>query len=140
MKNNQKYSLIKERVEIYRDFTINLTNYIFKYYIDKESLSVDEDIRNHYLWCYKKNCDDFLKENIDFTENKELINYFYDYYYSLFYTKDIPLTLGEYEIFWLNIFNIDKPNDKTFVKMFIELYNIYDLSINKTTNIFELVQ
>lgn len=138
-KNDNKYTIIKERVEIFEDFTLTLLNYIYKYYIDKESLSDDVDIKNHYSWCYKKTCDEFLVEEIDFRKNDELNEYYYAYYYSLLYKKEENLPLIEYEIFWKNIFDIDNQKNKTFINMFIEVYKIYDKSINKNENILEII-
>ena len=62
--NSQKYVLLMGRVELFKDFTINLLYYIDKYYIDYESLNTDEDIYNHFTFCYNKVCDEFLQEDI----------------------------------------------------------------------------
>ena len=79
MSSTKKYIILKDRVELYKDFSLNLLYYIYNYYIDKESLSEDADIYNHYSWCFKKVCDEFLEEGIDFSKNKELKEYFYAY-------------------------------------------------------------
>ena len=76
MGTTQKYIVVKDRVEIYKDFAMNLLYYIYNYYIDRESLSADEDIRNHYSWCFGKVCDEFKQEGLDFSKNKELKEYF----------------------------------------------------------------
>ncbi len=122
--------IVKERVETYKDFTINLLYYIYNYYIDKESLDDDNDIRNHFNWCYKCVCDNFKKEGILFDNNEELKEYFYTYYYTQFYKikvdpiKDIGFKF--YENFWNSIFNIEKYVNKDKVKLFIEIYLIFD--------------
>ena len=72
-----KYKIISGRLEIFKDFSLNLVSYIYDYYLDKITLSQDEDIYNHFMFCYRKVCDEFLKEELDFTENEELINYFF---------------------------------------------------------------
>ena len=77
--------IIKDRVEIYRDFTINLVNYIIDYYLDKETLGNDEDIKNHYNWCYNKVCEEFEKEGLAFRHNEQLRQYFYEFFYYQFY-------------------------------------------------------
>jgi hypothetical protein len=141
MSTSQKYIIVKDRVEIYRDFALNLLYYIHNYYIDKESLSADEDIRNHYVWCFKKVCEEFKKEELDFSKNKELKEYFYLYYYHQFYnaTKNQDTSLGYFEKFWKNIFEIDKQKNKNIINILIEIYNIYDKSINQEKNILEIV-
>lgn len=137
----KKYIVVKDRVEIYKDFTLNLLYYIHNYYIDRESLSDDVDIRNHFKWCYKKVCDEFLEEGLDFTKNYELIDYFYAYYYHQFYNpiSESVLTLQHFEKFWKSIFEINKQRNKNLINILIEVYNIYDKSINQEKNILEIV-
>lgn len=135
--------IIRDRVEIYKDFTINLLYYIYNYYIDRESLSDDVDIRNHFVWCFNKVCDEFKEENIDFSKNKELKEYFFTYYYHQFYkvmgNPNQNTSIEYYEKFWRNVFDIDKQKNKNIINILIEIYNIYDQSINQEKNILEIV-
>lgn len=142
--SSKKYSIVKDRVEIYKDFALNLLYYIHFYYLDRETLSADEDIFNHYSWCYKKVCDEFLKEEIDFSLNEELKEYYYSYYYHQFYKLskenfNQDTSIDYYEKFWKNIFDIDKQKNKNIINILIEIYGIYDKSINKEKNILEIV-
>lgn len=132
MNNENKFSLIRDRVELYKDFSINLSHYILKYYVDRDSLSEDEDIRNHFNWCYNKVCDEFMQENINFSSNKDLREYYFTYYYHQFYTADNneSIPIDYYLKFWLNIFDIDKQKNKNIIKILVELYQIFDKSIN----------
>jgi len=144
MGTTQKYIIVKDRIEIYKDFALNLLYYIQYYYIDRESLSMDEDIYNHYSWCFKKVCEEFLIEGIDFTKNTELKEYFYAYYYNQFYklnknNLNQDTSLVYYENFWKNIFEADKQKNKNILNILIEIYNIYDKSINIEKNILEIV-
>lgn len=142
MSTNQKYIIIKDRVEVYKDFTMNLLYNIFHYYIDSESLSADEDIRNHFVWCYNRVCDEFIKEGINFKKNEELKEYFYSFYYHQFYViqkQNQDVSLEYYENFWKNIFDVEKQKNKNFINILIEIYNVYDKSINKEKNILEIV-
>lgn len=132
--------IIKDRVEIYKDFTINLLSYIMDFYLDNKTLSADDDIQNHYNWCYNKVCDEFKEEGLDFSNNENLRQYFYDFFYHQFYKRenqDIVYTY--YEKFWLNIFNIEKQNNKNIMNTMVELYNIFDKSVNHEKNILEIV-
>ena len=142
--SSQKYQIIKDRVEIYKDFTLNLLYYIQKYYLDKESLNKDEDIYNHYSWCFKKVCSEFLLEEIDFTKNENLKQYFYDYYYHQFYKIDKEnmnqnTSLEYYERFWKNIFEVNSNKNKNILNILVEIYNIFDKSVNLQKNILEIV-
>jgi hypothetical protein len=139
----QKYIIVKDRVEIYKDFALNLLYYINRYYIDYESLNTDQDIRNHFTWCFNKVCDEFLLEEIDFKSNEELKEYFFVYYYHQYYkikaNKNQDTSLPYYEKFWKSIFEIDKQKNKNIINILIEIYNVYDKSINREKNILEIV-
>lgn len=141
---NKKFVVIKDRVEVYKDFTLNLLYYIQKYYVDRESLSEDEDIYNHYSWCYNKTCDDFKKEELDFSTNEELKKYFYMYYYNQFYLLDEDQfghdgSLEYFKEFWDTIFEIKNQKNRNILNVLIELYAIFDKSVNKEKNILEFV-
>jgi hypothetical protein len=142
--DSKRYQIIKDRVEIYKDFTLNLLYYIQKYYLDKECLSMDEDIYNHFSWCFRKVCNEFLLEEIDFTKNENLKQYFYNYYYNQFYKIDKEnmnqnTSLEYYERFWEGIFKISNDKNKNVLNILVEIYNIYDKSINLQKNILEIV-
>jgi hypothetical protein len=139
MSTTQKFIIVKDRVEIYRDFALNLLHYIYHYYIDRESLSEDQDIKNHFNWCFKKVCDEFMEEGIDFRNNKELNQYFFSYYYHQFYTINQDVSIKYFEKFWNEIFEIDRLKNKNIINILIEIYNIYDKSINNEKNILEIV-
>jgi hypothetical protein len=140
---SKKYMIVKDRVEIYKDFALNLLYYIDRYYLDRESLKENEDIYNHYSWCYNKVCEEFLKENLDFRSNKELKDYYYSYYYHQYYKvkgdSNKDTSLANYEKFWKTIFDIDKQKNKTLLNILIEVYQIFDKSVNQEKNILEIV-
>ena len=139
----QKYIIVMDRVELYKDFALNLLYYINEYYIDYQTINTDVDIRNHFNFCYNKVCDEFLLENIDFKKNKELREYFYTYYYHQFYlaqnNSKQDISLSYFEKFWNGIFEVEKQKNKNMINILIEAYNIFDRSINQEKNILEIV-
>ena len=132
-----KYSqflILKDRSEVYKDFTINLLNYIMYYYFDKDTLNNDKDINNHYNFCYNKVCDEFLKENIDFRNNEKLNNYLYNYFYNNVYHSsemDTHTMKSQIEKFWNNIFNVKKITDNNTLNVLVEVYMIFDETIDE---------
>lgn len=128
-KDNKKYNIVKDRIEIYLDFSINLSYYIMYYYLDPITLNDDNDIKNHFDFCFNKVCDEFLEEEIDFRDNKNLREYFHTYFYTQLYkTKNQP-TIELFEKFWRTIFNI---KNKNYLNVFIEIFLIFDKSIEQT--------
>ncbi|MFW5847587.1 MAG: hypothetical protein ACOCVF_01530 [bacterium] len=131
MKKMKSHNIIRERVELYKDFTINLINYIYDTYLGNEYINKEDDIRGHFDWCYNKVLDEFLEEEINFHENNDLYYYFYQYFYTQFYEIDKEKPLENYIEFWENIFNIQKKNkNKRVFDILLELYEIFDISIN----------
>lgn len=141
---NQKYLIVKDRINIYEDFTINLLSYIIYYYIDYESMHTDEEIGNHYNWCFNKVCAEFDKEDIHFKNNELLRQYFYTYYYHQFYkvhnNPDIDVSYKYFENFWSTIFDFEnKKKKKDYTNILIEIYRVFDITISKEKNILELI-
>lgn len=128
MSNEQRIMVSNERIDIYRDFTLLLTKIVYDYYLDPESLSTDDDIFNHFNFCYQKACDKYLKEDINFKNNTNLKSYFYGYFYNQFYKIKIN-DFKYYEKFWITIFN-EKTKSKSSMAILIELYNFFDLTLN----------
>jgi hypothetical protein len=139
--NNEtsKYMIVKDRVTYYRDFTMNLVHYIYDFYLDKETLALDQDIYNHFTFCYNKVCDEFLKEEVNFKNNKKLIDYFYSYFYHHFYKSEKEVKKDFFIKFWSTIFDVDKPKNRNTLNVLIELYEVFDQSITKEKNILELI-
>ena len=143
MPEKNKYFIVKDRVEAYRDFTLNLLYYIDHYYLDSETLSDDVDIKNHFSFCFRKVCNEFKEEGIDFSDNTKLYEYFYQFYYYQFYKlqeeSEHDNSLSFYEKFWKNIFEIDRQKNKNVINTLIELYQIFDVSIGKEKKIYEII-
>ena len=134
-----KYKLVRDRVEIYRDFTINLINYVFEYYLDKETLKLDQDIRNHFKFCFNKVCEEYLEEGMDFKENVELRDYLYQYFYHQFYKSEQDEKIDYYMKFWDDVFAVDVQRNNNVLRLLVEIYLLFDKSVTSDKNILELV-
>jgi hypothetical protein len=144
MKNDIiKFTIIKRRSELYHDFLNNLINHIIRYYIDYESLSEDEDIHNHYNWCFDKVCSEFILEGIYFDKNDKLRHYYYTYFYHQYYKVQdddkFNISLDYFIKFWDNIFEVDRNVSKNITNLLIEVYKLFDKSVDTKKNILEIL-
>ena len=130
MKKFKSYNIIRERVELYKDFTINLLNYIHNTYLGRDYINTEKQMREHFTWCYGKVLDEFYEEEISFYENNELFEYFYIYYLDQFYLKDVVDTISHHERFWENVFDIRKNKNRKVFEVLLELYEIFYYSLN----------
>jgi len=136
IKKFKSYNIAKERVELYKDFTINLLYCIHDTYLGKEYINSDYDIRGHFTWCYRNILTQFEQEDVYFHENEELYDYFFGYYQDQFYKREKIEPLSHYEKFWENIFDIKKNGKKRNIfEVLWELYEIFDKTVNKRTEI-----
>lgn len=132
MKKLKNNNILPERVELYRDFVINLINNIFDTYLGNEYISSDEDIEGHYKWCFYKVVSEFEEEEISFRDNKELYEYFLLYFYNQFYKLEKIPDISNYIKFWDQIFDLKsgiKAKNKRTFEVLVELYEIFDKSL-----------
>ena len=115
-----------EKVELFRDFAISLFYTVYRTYLGDDIINNDEDMLNHFNWCWVKVIDDYSMENLFFVEKGEHYYYFVNYFTDKFYmleNKD-NMDLEEITQYWSNIFSIDQIKTKSQYDIFIELYKI----------------
>jgi hypothetical protein len=82
----------------------------------------DEDNVKHFLWCWKKNIENFKKESIDFESSGDHFEYFYSFFKEIFYDQKESKIKKSINVFFDDLFNRDKP----FTQVDLDLvYNIY---------------
>ncbi|NJO59693.1 MAG: hypothetical protein HC836_15720 [Richelia sp. RM2_1_2] len=133
MKKLKTHNVIGERIELYRDFVVNLTFNIFDTYLGDDYISSEEEIKEHFSWCFHKVVSEFEEEDISFRDNSELYKYFYMYFYNQFYRAEKIPPISYFTRFWDTIFDV-KPDAKTKKKkafeVLLELYDIFDKSLS----------
>jgi hypothetical protein len=134
-KEYKKHSIIKERVRLYKDFTLNLTYYIYDSYLGNEYIKTNDDKLGHFKWCFNKVCDMYLAEGIDFKSNKRIYYYFIEYFKNVLYNEEYKINqLGGEYTYWSLIFQVYGKKNKAFLDVMINLYKIFDETIeNKLT-------
>lgn len=121
-------NLIKSRVELYKDFTINLCFNMIKTYLGPDYINTRKVKEEHFAWCFNKICEDFKMENIDFSKNKELYDYFLEYYISTVYDNH-SFELDFLIEYWDNTLNLSYNKTKSDIDGLVEVYKIFDKTI-----------
>jgi len=122
-----------DRANTYLDFSRLLYSTIEKYYLDSQTLSDSEDIKNHFDFCFDKVCEKFLQEEINFKPNTQLRRYFFDFYLNQLYKLEKPQSKDFYERYWGKIFSVEiRHKNPTVKNSMIELYCIFDTSIKRS--------
>ena len=139
MDEYKNIKMIKDRLKLFLDFTTTLLMIIENYYLDQTTLGSDRDIKNHFNFCYNKVCESFVNEEINFMDNLELRRFFYDYYYDNLYTSPLytDTIYKGFSIFWLRIFRIENNKTQSTLEFLIELYEIFNETIEEKKVVLE---
>jgi hypothetical protein len=132
------HNVIKERVELYRDFITNLLYYIDDTYLGTEYIKNDYDIEGHFNWAYNKVLIEFLDQDIDFTTNENLREYLFRYFKNEYY--DSQKKFSFHKRFWDEVFEVNKKDKKKSVfELLLEVYEIFDESLGNKKHEPELL-
>ena len=119
-----------ERSLLYLDFSHSLFDTVISTYMGDELMDAKR-IKEHFDWCWKKTIDSFQKEKIHISST-ELYSYFFTLFLESFYSE---LDKSEKNInkileFWQDIFKYSTDKTLSEVEAFIDLYKIFDKSLN----------
>lgn len=119
-----------ERSLLYLDFSHSLFDTVISTYMGDELMDAKK-IKEHFDWCWKKTIDSFQKEKIHISST-ELYSYFFTLFLESFYSE---LDKSEKNInkileFWQDIFKYSTDKTLSEVEAFIDLYKIFDKSLN----------
>jgi hypothetical protein len=120
----QSRHIIFERVDLFRDFVISLTKIISSTYLG-DSITPPEKQFSHFKWCWKKNINNFEKENIYFNVKGSHYDYFMKYYMDTFYTHDDKDLQAKLIIeFWTHIMSYLPIKRSIDLGVFMVLYEL----------------
>lgn len=124
-------NIIKEKVELYGDFSIALYRLIVDTSLEDDTFKIDDEDRlKHYNWCWKKNIDNFAKENIHFNIEGPHYEYFKEFFYDSFYNQKSHEIKESIPEFLIDIFNLNKIFTKSDLDMLVDIYKTLDTNFN----------
>jgi hypothetical protein len=120
----------KNRLDLYKDFIINLCYYVVDTYFGDEYIKTNKQKKEHFTWCFDKICNDFMEEDINFKSNIELYDYFFEYFKATMYDNDV-FELEFFIDYWEQTLEYSFEKTKSDLDGLIEIYKIFDKSINQ---------
>ena len=125
--HNIKY----EKCELYSDFIQSLILLIFDTYMG-DDITDEKEQKNHFMWCWNKNVENFKKEGIGIADNK-LHKYFLEFmlevYYPIRKKHENEKAHSNILKLWAYIFDYNNNKSKSDMDTFIEVYKLFEMAV-----------
>lgn len=128
-------NILPEKLELYYDFSFSLYDLIRNTFLgENENFETkinmtEEDVINHFKWCWNKTIENFRKENIFFENNEETFLYFKNFFMEVYYNQEQDIVKKSLQDFFIQIFNKNNKHTKSDIEMFTELYKLLEKSL-----------
>ena len=76
-----------DRCNLYYDFITSLNRKVVNTFLGDDVINSEEDVKNHFKWCFNDVVEKFSQEGIYFLDTKILKEYFYNFYIEIFYNS-----------------------------------------------------
>lgn len=121
----KKHNVLRNKYEIYRKFTFALIDTVYDTYLGQDCIYREEDIANHFKWCFNNTAKQFKDSKMKFAENTVLLDYFREYFktnlYLSYEQRDNDLDYFD------KMFNMDNEGMKHGqLAAFMNLYVLFD--------------
>lgn len=123
-------NIIRERSELYYDFVVSLLSVIDETYLGSDVISSQEDMVNHFTWCFKKVIDNFNKERIKFNPDADY-EYLWYFIYRGYYSSDVDNKYNALLDYFTYLFNYTAIKGEVEIDSYIDFYKIFDQNLKK---------
>jgi len=123
-------NIIRERSDLYYDFIISLLSVIDETYLGPDVISSQEDMVNHFTWCFKKVVGNFEKERIKFSSDADY-EYLWYFIYRGYYSSDFDGTYDTLIRYFTYLFDYSAIKTPQEINTYIDFYKIFDQNLKK---------
>jgi hypothetical protein len=125
----QRYNVVFERVDVFRDLSVSLTKTIHTTYLGDDITPPSQQLQ-HFKWCWQKVLSDFAKEGIYFKQTGTLYRYFAKYFQEMFYNKENKNEETEIILrYWKFIMSYITPKRHQDLSLFITMYKLMESNL-----------
>lgn len=129
-KKLKERNIIRERVQIFRDFVNTLSFYIYETYLGRNYIKTQDDELGHFTWVFRKTCDVFAEEDMNFYDNNDIFDIYYQYFRSEFYENDDKRSLEKMYEHWNHFFDLERKPKSSEMESLIKLYKSFNVSFS----------
>lgn len=127
----KSHNIIREKSDLYYDFLSSLLNVIDETYLGADVIRTDEDMINHFNWCFNKVISNFEQERIYFNTKDTHHDYLWLFFYKAYYTCSTENKTDILSDYFKVLFNFSRIKTPTELESFTDLYKIFDQNLKK---------
>jgi len=127
----KSHNIIQEKCELYYDFLSSLLNLINETYLGINFITSDEDMVNHFNWCFNRIISNFEQERIYFNNKNEHYDYLWVFFYKAYYTCVTENKTGILSDYFKILFNFNKVKTPSELESFTDIYKLLDQNLKK---------
>jgi len=125
-------NIIREKTELYYDLISSLLNLIHETYLGPDVISTQEDMVNHFMWCFNKVLGNLEHERIKFTSpSTTAYDYLWFFFYKGYYTADAEDKHGILLEYFSYLFDYARIKTPSELESFMDFYKIFDQNLKK---------
>jgi hypothetical protein len=128
----KSHNIIREKSELYYDFVFSLFTIIDETYLGPDIIISNEDMSNHFIWCFNKVVFNFDQEKIYFNHKGDHYNYLWLFFYKAYYTCNTENKTGILFEYFKVLFDFNRIKNPIELESFTDLYKIFDQNLKKT--------
>jgi len=125
------HNIIREKAELYYDFISSLLNLIDETYLGADILQSENDMFNHFTWCFNKIMSNFEQEKIHFISKNTHKEYLWLLFYKSYYKSNNEEKYKILSQYFKTLFTFNKVKNPVELESFIDLYKIFDQNLKK---------
>lgn len=125
------HNISREKTELYYDFLISLFDLIDSTYLGDDVIQTEEDMLNHFSWCFNQIVLNFEKERIYFKNRGNHFEFLKLFFFGAYYSnrnQNAPVVIKEYIGL---LFGYETKKAQIDIDMFTEFYKFLDQSLKK---------
>ena len=120
-----------EKTELFYDFLSSLFNLIEETYLGVDVLEIEDDQKNHFMWCWNKTIENFEKEKIFFKNKGTHHEYLWNFFLEAFYYTKLEgrnIKISEY---FFKLFDFRHKKSRSELDMLSEIYKLFEQNLKK---------
>jgi len=128
------HNIVPERVELFCDIVESFISLVVETYLGEDTSETkikfsEDDITNHFNWCWNKTIENFFNENIIIDSEGEHKDYMRGFLNESFYNQKDENIKKSIKFFVKDLFDLDKTFVKSDLDILTEVYKVFNRSV-----------